>query len=183
MKVGYIRVSTSTQNTERQLKDLAIDKVFIDKMTGSTKDRPALKELLSYIRKEDVVYVHSLDRLARNLRDLLKIIDEILQKEASIIFIKERLEFNSTSNSNISKLMLSMLGAFAEFERNIILERQREGIAIAKLKGVYKGRKPLSEEIQLKIKEMYSNDISITKIAKKLKISRATIYKYINIKV
>lgn len=174
--IGYIRVSSIDQNIDRQKQDLIVDKLFIDKCSGKTIDRPELKAMLDYIRDEDMITVHSLDRLARNLDDLKKIIKFVIDKKASITFLKENLSF-SGDDSPISQLLLSVMGAFAEFERSLIRERQLEGIAIAKAKGLYKGRSPILSKEQI---QLIKNDISLkipkTEIAKKMKISRATLY-------
>ena len=139
-KIGYVRVSTKLQNTERQLNGLPLDIVFTDKASGKDTNRPKLTELLNYVRDGDIVYVHCMDRLARNLDDLRRIIKTITGKQAQVCFIKEGLEFTS-SKSPMSNLMLSLMGAFAEFEHGLIRERQLEGIAKAKERGVYEKRR------------------------------------------
>ena len=138
-KVGYIRVSSVDQNTERQLDGIALDKVFTDKESGATTDRPQLQAMLEYVREGDTIYVHSIDRLARSLVDLLKLVEDLIKRGVHICFDKEKLEFTGVDNPT-QHLMLSMMGAVAQFERAMIKERQREGIAKAKQKGVYKGR-------------------------------------------
>ena len=140
-KVGYVRVSTLEQNTERQLDGMQLDRVFEDKMSGKDKDRPALDECVKYLRAGDELYVHSLDRLARNLRDLQDLVESMTTAGVTVKFVKEGLTFSSGGDSAFSKLMLQMLGAIAEFERNCMLERQREGIAKAKKAGKYQGGK------------------------------------------
>lgn len=139
-RIGYIRVSTEEQNTERQLDGVSLDRVFTDKASGGTAHRPALEELLAYIREGDTLIVHSMDRLARNLDDLRRIVGDLTSRGVRIEFVKEGLAFTG-DDSPMATLLLSVMGAFAEFERALIRERQREGIAIAKQKGVYKGRK------------------------------------------
>ena len=139
-RVGYLRVSTVDQNTDRQLDGIALDKVFTDKTSGKDTNRPELTRALEYVREGDTLVVHSMDRLARNLEDLRRIVREFTGKGVRVEFVKESLTFTG-EDSAMNTLLLSMLGAVAEFERSIILERQREGIAIAKAAGKYKGRK------------------------------------------
>lgn len=138
--VGYIRVSTTDQNTERQLDGVQLDKVFIDKVSGATTDRPDLQNMLGYVRDGDVIHVHSIDRLARSLVDLLALVRNLTAKGVHVRFHKENLLFTGESNPT-QELMLSIMGSVAEFERAMIRERQREGIAQAKQRGVYKGRR------------------------------------------
>lgn len=173
-----MRVSTVFQNEARQKESIgSVDKIFLDKASGKSTDRPKLKDMLDYIRDGDIVIVHSMDRLARNSVDLRKLVDTILGKGASIKFIKENLEFTSASNP-MSQLILGMLGAVAEFERAIILERQREGIELAKKRGVYKGRKPsLNEQQTEEIRALAKAGVPIAKIARDFSVSRTTIYK------
>lgn len=140
--VGYIRVSSVDQNTERQLDNLNLDKVFIDKMTGSTKDRPELQRMIEYVRQGDIVYVHSLDRLARNFDDLLDIINQLNQKGVIFKSLQENITLDGVNNNPMDMLILHIFGAIAQFNRSLIREAQREGIAKAKAKGKYKGRKP-----------------------------------------
>lgn len=179
-KVGYIRVSTVDQNTSRQLADLKIDKVFEDKASAKTTDRPQLQEMMEYVRDGDHLYIHSMDRLARNLADLLHLVSEITGKGVTIHFVKENLNFSpGESAAPMAKLMLSMLGAFAEFERSLILERQREGIALAKARGAYKGRKPVSADCVAKARQMIADGKAKTTVCKELGIGRTTLYKYL----
>ena len=181
-RIGYKRVSTLVQNTDRQLVDLKLDRVFEDHASGKNTDqRPQLNELMQYVRCGDTVYVHSMDRLARNLQDLLNITEYLLNKGAEIRFLKENLTFESkNSTTPMSKLMMMILGAVAEFERALILERQRDGIAIAKARGAYKGRKPIDKTIIDKATRMVREGKKISSVAKELKISRGSIYKYLN---
>ena len=156
-KVGYIRVSSFDQNPERQLEGIELHKNFIDYASGKNANRPALEELLNYIREDDIVIVHSMDRLARNLDDLRKIVSNLTKQNIQVHFIKENLQFTG-NDSPMSKLMLSVMGAFAEFERSLIKERQKEGIDIAKQKGKYKGRtKSISPTLWLEIKKQIDN--------------------------
>lgn len=180
--LAYVRVSSLDQNEARQMEaliDFKIDKFFVDKFSGKNMNRVKLLELLDYARDGDVIFIHSLDRLARNLEDLLKIVKKLTDEGVEIKFVKENLVFNG-EDSSVNKLMLSIMGAFAEFERNIIRERQKEGIEIAKRDGKYKGGqlKFDSETVQ-KIKEKYEAGISISKIARDHKVQRPTIYRYL----
>ncbi|MFV0929995.1 recombinase family protein [Pseudomonas jessenii] len=138
--VAYIRVSSVDQNVDRQLDGLAFTKTFTDKVSGATTERPALQDMIGYVREGDTVHVHSIDRLARSLQDLLKLVEQINAKGVAVKFHKENLLFTGDKHDATQHLMLSMIGAVAEFERSMIKERQREGIAKAKAKGVYKGR-------------------------------------------
>ena len=183
-KIGYIRVSTKLQNTERQLDGLDLDISFTDHSSGKDTKRPKLEELLNYVRDEDIVFVHSMDRLARNLDDLKYIIKTITSKHAQVNFVKEGLEFTSSS-SPMSQLMLSLMGAFAEFEHSLIRERQLEGIVKAKERGVYDRLRKLTNNQIQEIKSIFAketNSIKINKaaLAKQYGISRPTLYYYIN---
>ena len=171
-KIGYQRVSTADQKTDRQ--ELEVDRLFEDKASGKNADRPALKEMLAYIRSYDEVVVFSIDRLARNLRDLEDIIKGINGKGASVTFLSESLTF-SGSDDAMSTLMLQMMGSFAQFERSMILKRQAEGIALAKAKGAYKGRKAsIDREV---VSNMIKAGSSLTSIAKSLGISRQSVHR------
>ena len=142
MKYGYIRVSTSEQNTDRQIdamKDLKIEKYFEEKISAKDTNRPQLQKLLDEVRAGDTIYVKDFSRLARSTKDLLDIIEQLKQKEVSLVSLKENLDTSTPTG----KLMLTMIAAIYEFERDNILERQREGIKIAKDRGVYKGRKKI----------------------------------------
>ena len=175
-KIGYVRCSTTDQNTDRQ--ELGDIRVFEDKASGKSTDRPALKEMLAYVRDGDEVVVYSIDRLARNVRDLEDIIKEVNSKGASVTFLTERLTF-SGSDDAMSTLMLQMMGSFAQFERSMILKRQAEGIAITKAgpnaKIKYAGRKA-SIDRDL-ISNMLKAGSSVTAVAKALNISRQSIYR------
>jgi len=137
--VGYIRVSSVGQNTERQLDGMTLDRIFADKASGKNADRPALTDCKDYLRAGDTLHVHSIDRLARSLSDLLTIVQGLAVKGVGVVFHKEGLHFTGASNA-MSELMLSMLGAVAQFERSLISERRAEGVAIAKRNGVKFGR-------------------------------------------
>jgi len=178
-KIGYIRVSSVDQNPNRQLEGIKLDRQFIDQVSGKSIDRPKLKELLDYARDGDVVIVHSMDRLARNLGDLRNLVTRLTSKDVSVEFLTEGLTFTG-EDSAISNLLLSVMGAFAEFERSLIKERQLEGIALAKRRGAYKGRKRvLSEEQAGEIKERVKRGEKKSHIAKDLGVSRETLYQYL----
>jgi DNA invertase Pin-like site-specific DNA recombinase len=177
--IGYIRVSTLDQNTERQLDGLKLDKVFTDKASGKDTKRPQLKAVLEYLRDGDKLIVHSLDRLARNLVDLKNIVSELTVRDVTVEFVKERLVFTNEDNA-MSNLLLSVMGAFAEFERSLIRERQREGIALAKKAGVYKGRKPsLTPERVIDLRKCVKAGEKKAALAREFKISRETLYTYL----
>ena len=139
-RIGYVRVSSFDQNPERQLEHVQVDRLFTDKASGKDTQRPELERLLAFAREGDTVVVHSMDRLARNLDDLRLIVQKLTKRGVSIEFVKENLTFTG-EDSPLANLMLSVMGAFAEFERALIRERQREGIALAKQRGAYRGRK------------------------------------------
>jgi|SRR6185312_3406859 len=175
--VGYIRVSTNTQNTARQLADIKLDKEFVDKMSGSSKDRQGLADCMAYVRQGDVLVVESIDRLARNLRDLQEIVDSLITKGVEVRFIKENLSFTGKKDA-FSTLMLNMMGSFAEFERTMIKARQREGIDAAKKAGRTGGRpSKVTDALVSKAKAMIEDGESVRKTASALKVSRMTIYK------
>lgn len=179
--IGYIRVSSELQNTDRQLDGIKLDKIYTDKLSGKTIQRPALGQMLDYARDGDVVLVHSMDRLARNLDDLRNIVKQLTAKQVKVRFIKESLEFTG-DDSPISTLLLSVMGAFAEFERNLIKERQLEGITLAKKRGAYKGRKKsLNQEQQEALVKAARNGFSKTEIASHFGINRSTVYEYLKL--
>lgn len=178
-KIGYVRVSSFEQNPERQLEGILLDKKFLDKVSGKDRNRPALKEMLNYVRDGDIIYVHSMDRLARNLDDLRKLVCEITGQGIKLQFVKEGLCF-SEEDSPMANLLLSVMGAFAEFERALIKERQMEGIELAKKRGVYKGRKKSLSDEQVKlIYERVAAGDKKAHIAKDFGISRETLYQYL----
>jgi DNA invertase Pin-like site-specific DNA recombinase len=178
-RIGYVRVSTTDQNTDRQLEGQTLDKIFTDKASGSTTQRPALQEALAYVRQGDVLVVHSLDRLARNLGDLRSLVENLTKRGVRVDFMKENLTFNGDDNA-MSKLMLNMLGAIAEYERSLIRSRQAEGICAAKLKGVYKGRKhKLSADSVAALRQRIASGEKKAEVARSLNISRETLYAYL----
>jgi len=174
--IAYIRVSTLDQNTARQLDGLEFDKTFTDKASAKDTNRPALQDCLDFIREGDTLHIHSIDRLCRNLRDCQELLDSLLAKGVSVIFHRENLTFTGQDDS-MSKLMLQMMGAFAEFERNLLRERQAEGIAKAKAAGKYKGRKrALSKEQLEEIKTRLNQGEKKTALAGEFEVSRQTLY-------
>src|SRR5690606_26522079 len=178
--IGYIRVSTVDQSTERQLDGVQVDEVFEDKASGKSAARPGLEALLKHARKGDAVVVHSLDRLARNAEDLLRTVCLLTERGASVRFLKEHMEFTPSKSDPRSELMLMMLAAFAQFERSLIRERQAEGIALAKKAGKYKGRKPsLSEEQRAELRERVKIGEPKAAVARAFGISRETLYQYL----
>ena len=179
-RIGYKRVSTVDQNTARQLDGVAVGKVFEDKASGKNTARPQLQAALEFCREGDTLVVHSMDRLARNLTDLRLLVNELTARGVAVEFVKEHLTF-TREDSPMSNLLLSMLGAVAEFERALILERQREGIALAKKEGKYKGRKRTLTTAQVTdlCTRAALGDDSKTALAEEFGISRETLYQYI----
>ena len=175
-EIGYIRVSSVGQNDARQLEGILLDKTFKEKISGKSIKRPELEKCLDYIREGDTLNVHSMDRLARNLKDLQNIVDDLTGQGVTIRFHKENLVFSSEANA-MSKLLLQVMGAFAEFERSLIKERQLEGIAAAKKKGKHLGRSPSLSANQIEEAiSMVEKGISKTGVAKHFEISRSTLY-------
>lgn len=183
--VGYIRVSTLDQNTSRQDEQFSgfnLDEVFTDHASGKDTDRPQLQAVLKHLRKGDTLVVHSMDRLARNLDDLRRIVKELTGRGVAVQFIKESLTFTG-DDSPMANLLLSMMGAFAEFERALIKERQREGIAIAKANGAYAGRKPLdaARVAEMIAKDKANGHKNRAELAREFGVSRDTLYKYLKL--
>ncbi|HHF3085171.1 TPA: recombinase family protein [Vibrio diabolicus] len=178
--IAYIRVSTVEQNTERQLANCGIefDKVYEDKASGSSTNRPELGKLMDYAREGDTIHIHSIDRLARSLDDLRKLVTNWNNEGITVCFHKEGLNFSAGENTPIAELMLNMLGAVAQFERSIIRERQAEGIAKAVKKGKYKGRQPNLARLD-KIFELRENGVSVRKIAEELGCNPSTVQRAI----
>ncbi|WP_294620670.1 recombinase family protein [uncultured Roseovarius sp.] len=176
--IGYRRVSSEGQNLDRQ--DLGeLDKVFEEKLSGkSAKDRPALQAMIDYAREGDSVVVYSIDRLARDLRDLQDIISTLNDKGVDISFLSESLTFSADADDAFAKLQLQMMGAFAEFERNIIRKRQAEGIAKAKAAGKFKGGKKRIDRDQ--VHKLRSDGLSTYKIAEQMGISRMSVHRILN---
>lgn len=176
-QIGYIRVSTVDQKIDRQLDNMELDKVFTDKCSGKDANRPALKAMLDYVRAVDTVHVHDISRLARNLGDLIETIQTLNKKGVSVRFHKENLLFSSDESNPMSELMLNLLGSVYQFERAMLLERQREGIAKAKAEGKYKGGKNTVDRVSVLKKR--NNGLSIRGISDQLKISPTTVHKII----
>lgn len=178
-RIGYIRVSTVDQSGRRQLEGVELDRVFTDHASGRDTDRPALAELLRFAREGDTVLVHSLDRLARNLNDLRSLVEVLTARGVRVEFVQESLVFTG-DDSPMSHLMLSVMGAFAEFERSLIRERQREGIALAKARGVYTGRRrALSEAEAAALVARAKAGTSKAALAREYGITRETVYQYL----
>jgi DNA invertase Pin-like site-specific DNA recombinase len=178
LRIGYVRVSSLDQNTQRQLEGVELDKTYTDKCSGKDTKRPQLQAALGHLREGDVLVIHSMDRLARNLDDLRRIVTELTAKGVRIQFMKEGMLFTG-EDSAMSKLLLSVMGAFAEFERALLRERQREGIAIAKKAGVYKGRKPsLTPERVTELRARVAAGEKRAGLAREFGISRETLYQY-----
>lgn len=176
--IGYIRVSTTEQNSGCQLEEIRgnLDKVFEDKVSGWSIDRPAWNECKSYLREGDELHVHSIDRLARNLEDLQKTVRELTEKGVTLHFVKERLTFQGKDNP-FQVLMFQMVGAFAQFERELIKERQREGIERAKKEGRYRGSKPkLNQEQVAEAKALLAQGVPKSRIADRFGVTRPVIY-------
>ncbi|WP_104111854.1 MULTISPECIES: recombinase family protein [unclassified Arthrobacter] len=176
---GYIRVSTLDQNTIRQLDGEPLDRVFTDHASGKDQNRPQLEALIDFARDGDTVLVHSMDRLARNLDDLRAIVRRLTEKKVQVRFVKENLAFTGDDTA-MSTFLLSVMGAFAEFERALIRERQREGITLAKKAGVYKGRgKMLNAEQAAALIRRAAAGEAKADLAREFGVSRQTIYQYI----
>ncbi|MGV7277013.1 recombinase family protein [Mycobacterium kansasii] len=175
--VGYQRVSTVEQNTERQLDGIKLDKLFTDHASGKDTDRPELRACLDYVREGDELIVHCMDRLSRSLVDLRRTVDELTARGVRVRFVKEGLTFSRDESDPCAVLMLSVMGAVAEFERSLLLERQREGIALAKRAGKYKGRRPsLSPAQRVEVAARLAERESASALAREYGVSRATIY-------
>lgn len=178
-RVGYVRVSSFDQNAERQLENLNVDRVFTDKASGKDTKRPQLQALLAYVREGDTLVVHSMDRLARNVDDLRRIVQNENKRGVNVQFIKENLTFTG-DDSPMADLMLTVLGAVAQFERDLIKERQREGIALAKQRGAYRGRrKALSVERVVELRQRSDAGEKKAPLAREFGVSRETLYQYL----
>ncbi|QJE03692.1 recombinase family protein (plasmid) [Massilia forsythiae] len=178
-RIGYIRVSSFDQNPERQLDHVQVDKQFIDKASGKDTLRPQLDALLSFAREGDTVVVHSMDRLARNLDDLRRLVHQLTRRGIRIEFVNECLTFTG-EDSPMANLLLSVMGAFAEFERALIRERQREGIALAKQRGAYRGRKKaLVDDQVVELRRRAGAGEPKATLAREFGISRETLYQYL----
>lgn len=179
MKIGYIRISTTDQNAARQevlMKELGVEQVYIDRMSGKNVDRPELKRMLNFVREGDVIIVESISRFARNTKDLLDLVEQLSSKQVEFISKKEAIDTTTPTG----KFMLTVFGAVAELEREYILQRQKEGIAIAKEKGVYKGRKPIEHPKFNEVVSLWkSGNITATEAMKRLDMKSSTFYRKI----
>lgn len=175
--VGYIRVSSADQHTRRQLEGVHLDKVFTDKISGASTVRPALRECLNYLREGDTFHVHSLDRLARSLTNLKTIVAALTDKGVRILFHKENLSFSPAGTTPLDTLLFHVLGAFAEFERELIRTRQREGIEAAKRQGLRLGRPPIDKGKRQAAVEALKRQESPSHIAHQCGLSVSSVYR------
>ncbi len=177
-RVGYARVSTLDQNESRQLEGVDLDRTFLDKASGKDVNRPQLTAMLTFVREGDVVICHSMDRLGRNLDDLRKLVLGLTERGVTVQFLKESITFTG-EDSPMANLLLSVMGAFAQFERELIRERQKEGIELAKRAGVYKGRKRLlTADRAAEMTKRLADGESKTALAKEFGVDRVTVYRY-----
>lgn len=177
LKIGYIRVSTVEQNIARQeviMKKLDVEKIFIDKISGKNMERPMLKEMMGFVRSGDIVVVESISRFARNTRDLLELVDQLVAKGVQFVSMKEKIDTSTPSG----KFMLTVFGAVAQLERDYILQRQKEGIAIARANGKYQGRKKIQNDRFDEIYEKWkNNEMTAIQAMKLLNYSKTTFYR------
>ena len=177
MKIGYVRASTTDQNTARQevlMEELGVEQVYIDRISGKNTERPELKRMMAFVREGDMVIVESISRFARNTRDLLDLVEQLTRKQVEFVSKKEAIDTTTPSG----KFMLTIFGAVAELEREYILQRQREGIAIAKAKGIYKGRKPIQRpEFQQVVALWRKGTITAVEAMKRLDMKPSTFYR------
>lgn len=177
MKIGYVRVSTEEQNTARQealMEALNVDEIFIDKISGKSRERPELQRMLTFVRKGDVVVVESISRFARNTKDLLELIEALAVQEVTFVSQKEAIDTRTPTG----KFMLTIFGAVAELEREYILQRQREGIEIAKAHGKYTGRKPIEHpEFSKVVRQWKNGELTAAAARKKLGMTKSTFYR------
>ena len=177
MKIGYIRISTTDQNTARQevlMQELGVEQVYIDRMSGKNTDRPELKRMMNYVREGDVVIVEAISRFARNTKDLLELVEQLNEKQVEFISKKEAIDTTTPTG----KFMLTVFGEVAELEREYILQRQKEGIAVAKQNGVYKGRKPIEHPRFNEIVTLWKGgDITAVEAMKRLNMKPSTFYR------
>jgi DNA invertase Pin-like site-specific DNA recombinase len=178
-RVGYVRVSTVEQNADRQLDGVPVERTFVDRASGSDTDRPQLEAMLQFVRAGDSVVVHSMDRLARNLGDLRHLVESLTARGVSVEFVKEHLAFTG-EDSPMATLMLAVMGAVAEFERSLIRERQREGIALARQHGVYRGRsRSLRPDRLEELRRRVRSGEPKAGIAREFGISRQSLYRLV----
>ena len=177
MKIGYIRTSSANQNTARQevlMQELGVDQIFIDRISGKNIDRPELKRMLTFVRQGDTVIVESISRFARNTRDLLELVEQLTRKGVEFVSKKEAIDTTTPSG----KFMLTIFGAVAELERDYILQRQREGIEVAKAKGVYTGRKPVVHaDFDAVVRKWHAGQITAVEAMKRLNMKPSTFYR------
>lgn len=177
MKIGYIRISTTDQNIARQevlMQELGVDQVFIDRMSGKNTDRPELKRMMTFVREGDTVIVESISRFARNTRDLLELVEQLTSKGVEFVSQKEAIDTSTPTG----KFMLTIFGAVAELEREYILQRQREGIAVAKANGTYKGRKPIQcPEFDQVVSLWRAGKLTAVEAMKRLDMKPSTFYR------
>ena len=177
MKIGYIRVSTQEQNTIRQevlMESLGVDEIYIDRMSGKDTNRPELQKMMNYVRHGDTVIVESISRFARNTRDLLELVERLAEKGVEFISKKEAIDTTTPTG----KFMLTVFGAVAELEREYILQRQREGITIAKAQGKYTGRKPIEPpDFDAVVARWRKGDITAVEAMTALKMGKSTFYR------
>ena len=177
MNIGYIRVSTQEQNTIRQeelMRSLGVDDVYVDRISGKDTNRPELNKMLQFVRKGDTVVVESISRFARNTKDLLTLVEQLTEKGVEFVSKKESIDTTTPSG----KFMLTIFGAVAELEREYILQRQKEGIAIAKANGIYRGRKPIQRPNFNQVVALWQNgEISSAEALRRLEMKRSTFYR------
>jgi len=180
-RIGYIRVSSLDQHPDRQLEQIPVDRTFTDKASGKDVVRPELDALLRFAREGDTAVVHSMDRLARNLDDLRRLVRSLTARGVRVAFVKEGLTFTG-EDAPMATLLLSVMGAFAEFERALIRERQREGIALAKQRGAYRGRKKALSAVQrAELRQRLAAGEAKAAVAREFGISRETLYQYLRL--
>ena len=177
MKIGYVRVSTLEQNTARQevlMQELGVEQVYIDHMSGKSLDRPELRRMMNYVRQGDTVIVESISRFARNTRDLLELVEQLTAKQVEFVSKKEAIDTTTPTG----KFMLTVFGAVAELEREYIIQRQKEGIAIAREQGVYRGRKPIERANFHQVVLLWeAGQITATEAMKRLDMKSSTFYR------
>jgi len=180
-RVGYTRVSSLDQNADRQLDGVTVDRMFTDSASGRSTARPQLEALLAFVRDGDTVLVHSMDRLARNLDDLRALVRTLTGRGVRVQFMKEQLIFTGDDTA-MATLLLSVMGAFAEFERSLIRERQREGIALARQRGAYRGRaRALNAEQVAQLRQRVADGTPKATLARDFGVSRETVYQYLRV--
>ena len=177
MKIGYIRISSADQNTARQevlMQELGVDQIFIDRISGKNLERPELKRMMTFVRQGDTVIVESISRFARNTRDLLELVEQLTRKGVEFVSKKEAIDTTTPSG----KFMLTIFGAVAELERDYLLQRQREGIEVAKTKGVYTGRKPVVHaDFDTVVRKWHAGQITAVEAMKRLNMKSSTFYR------